>query len=296
MRSVIWLFTCLTLCTIRTVFAQDLIVGKTFTYTVQPNDFVVGIAARFGVDAGYIVRSNNIARPGNIQPGETLNISNHHIVPKRLQDGILINIPQRMLYFFRDGRLRSSQPVGLGRSDWQTPTGQFRVINKIENPIWHVPKSIQEEMEREGEVVRTHVPPGPDNPLGQWWVGLSLPGIGIHSTTTPSSVYRFQGHGCIRVNPQDMEPLFADVSRNARGEIIYEPVMLAVTSGGRVLAEIHPDVYRKGIDLLGRLRQLASQRGVTDRIDWARAEELARRKDGVALDVTADVAVQESRR
>lgn len=298
MRSAIWLLLYLMLCAARPASAEDLIVGKTFTYTVQPGDFMVGIAARLGVDAGYIVRSNNIARPGNIQPGEQLRIDNYHIVPAGVRDGIIINIPQRMLYFFAGGQLRSAIPVGLGRSDWQTPTGAFRVVNKIENPVWHVPKNIREEMAREGEVVRTQVPPGPDNPLGQWWIGLNLPGIGIHATTTPSSVYRFQGHGCIRVNPQDMELLFPQVGRNARGSIIYEPVLLAV-SGGRVYAEIHPDIYRKGVDMLDRLRQLASQRGVVNRIDWARAQELVRRQDGVAFDVTAAAApdlVQEIRK
>ena len=70
---------------------------------------------------------------------------------------------------------------------------------------WIVPESIQEEMRREGKDVLTRVPPGPDNPLGRHWIGLSIGGIGIHGTIAPSSVYHFRSHGCIRLHPDDVE-------------------------------------------------------------------------------------------
>ena len=102
-----------------------------------------------------------------IRPVQKLYIENFHIVPTARIDGILINLPQRTLYFFRGGKLLLNYPVGLGRPSWPTPEGDFTVLTKVENKCWVVPKSIQEEMQLEGAIVKTKVPPGPENPLGK---------------------------------------------------------------------------------------------------------------------------------
>ena len=52
------------------------------------------------------------------------------------------------------------------------------------------------------------MPPGPDNPLGKHWLGLSIHGYGIHGTIAPSSIYQFRTHGCIRLHPDDIAELF----------------------------------------------------------------------------------------
>src|SRR5207244_4257585 len=59
----------------------------------------------------------------------------------------------------------------------------------------------------QGKPVLTHVPPSPANPLGKYWLGLSIPGVGIHGTNAPSSIYNLQTHGCIRLHPDDIEKL-----------------------------------------------------------------------------------------
>jgi L,D-transpeptidase ErfK/SrfK len=75
--------------------------------------------------------------------------------------------------------------------------------------------------------VKTRVPPGPDNPLGQYWIGLSLVGYGIHGTIASASIYQFRSHGCIRIHPNDIADLFGRVSLGTSGHIIYTPVLLA---------------------------------------------------------------------
>src|SRR5579864_7466072 len=87
----------------------------------------------------------------------------------------------------------------------------FSVIQMRENPTWYVPKSIQDEWARAGKVVKKTVPPGPGNPLGGYWMGLSFPSYGIHGTNAPLSIYDFQSRGCIRMHPEDAGSLFRQV-------------------------------------------------------------------------------------
>jgi L,D-transpeptidase ErfK/SrfK len=65
--------------------------------------------------------------------------------------------------------------------------------------------------QREGKKVLTRVEAGANNPLGKYWLGLSLSGYGIHGTLAPASIYRFQSHGCIRLHPDDIAQLFSQV-------------------------------------------------------------------------------------
>ncbi|MBI3772774.1 MAG: L,D-transpeptidase [Gammaproteobacteria bacterium] len=160
------------------------------------------------------------------------------------------------------------------------------------NPIWLVPKSIQEEMAREGEIVKSKVPPGPDNPLGEYWIGLDAAGYGIHGTIAPASVYHFQSHGCIRLHHDDIEQLFPRVSEGLIVELIYVPVLM-VEENGHVFVEINPDIYGKALPPLDVVHQLAEEKRVADRIDWQRVHELILRQDGIASGVNLDEAIGE---
>ena len=80
-------------------------------------------------------------------------------------------------------------------------------------------------------------------PTGSDW---SLWGYGIHGTIAPSSVYHFRSHGCIRLHPDDIAELFDRVSVGTPGRLIYQPVLLAVVDDGRILLEVHRDIYELG--------------------------------------------------
>lgn len=265
--------------------AASVITGGVFEYIVQPSDNLTKISARFGVSAGVLVRDNRLNYHGKLMMGQKLMIDNRHIVPESREDGLLINLPQRMLYYFRDWELVASFPVGLGKPSWQTPTGDFTLIDKVVNKTWYVPKSIQEEMRSEGKIVKTEVPPGPNNPLGKYWLGLSLKSIGIHGTIAPASIYHFQSHGCIRLHPDDIEALFAELERGATGSIIYNPLLLK-ESEGRIFIEAHQDVYHKVDDTLITLEQMAIDKMLIAQIDWSIVRQALELRDGVARDVT----------
>jgi L,D-transpeptidase ErfK/SrfK len=259
--------------------------GGAFEYTIRPGDFLIAIGARFGVPPELLAKQNAIPYEAIIYPDQRLRIDNPHIAPTQLDDGVLINIPQRMLFHYSQGTLTAAYPVGLGKPSWPTPSGEFEVVSRIQNKTWKVPLSIQEEMLREGKAVLTEVPPGPDNPLGAHWLGLSMWGYGIHGTIAPSSVYHFRSHGCIRLHPDDVAELFERTEVGTPGLLVYQPVLLAVVDGGRILLEVHQDIYQRGIDPAQLVRDMAKAHGLSQDIDWPKVDAVIAAQEGLAREV-----------
>jgi hypothetical protein len=94
--------------------------------------------------------------------------------------------------------------VATGQAIYPTPLGQFEIVTKQENPWWYPPDS-------PWAAGLTPVPPGPGNPLGTRWMGLSAPGVGIHGTPDAASIGYSASHGCIRMRIADAEWLFGHV-------------------------------------------------------------------------------------
>lgn len=251
------------------------IVGREFTYALQPGDFLARVGARHGVDPAVLARQNGLSLEETIRAGRVLRIDNRHVVPPFREDGILINVPQRLLFYFEGASLVAWYPVGLGKADWETPRGRFFVATREKDPVWDVPPSIQAEMRREGKAVKKRVPAGPGNPLGEYWMGLSPSSCGIHGTNAPSSVYRFQTHGCIRLHPDDVADLFSRVSVGTPVEIVYQPVLGARLEDGSLWVESHPDVYRADPEPPGFLDALEPD-------ERALASDVVRRREGIA--------------
>jgi L,D-transpeptidase ErfK/SrfK len=243
------------------------------------------VAARFGVELAILAANNGLPKSSLLREGQLLRIDNRHVVPRSGTDGILINIPQRMLFYLSDNKLVGAYPLGLGRPDWPTPTGRFTVVSKEQDPIWDVPKSIQEEMRREGKEVQTQVPSCPQNPLGKHWIATSIPAYGIHGTNAPTSIYQFRTHGCIRLHPDDIANLFERVRPGTPGLIIYQPLLLARIDD-RLFLEVHRDVYKKETDPLKTLLEIASANNLESLLDWQKAKAVIERQEGLARDVT----------
>lgn len=162
--------------------------------------------------------------------------------PFSLDNGLVINVPQRILFVLQDGSVVARYPVAVGRKSSPTFVDAFTVVAKAIDPVWHVPPSIQDEQRRAGKTVLTRVPPGPANPLGRYWIGLSVPGYGIHGTNAPDSIGKFTTHGCIRLRAADITALYAHVPVGTEGMSIYEPILVGV-SDDAIWLEAHRDVY-----------------------------------------------------
>jgi len=94
--------------------------------------------------------------------------------------------------------------VATGQNTYPTPLGRFEIVVKWRNPTWYPPSS-------PWAAGATPIPPGPGNPLGTRWMGLSAPGVGIHGTYQDGSIGYSVSHGCIRMHIPDAEWLFNHV-------------------------------------------------------------------------------------
>jgi L,D-transpeptidase ErfK/SrfK len=251
--------------------------GTRTEYEVGPRDSAQSIAARFG-EPELTMSLDNGADP---TVGSVIDIDSRHIAPT-MGNGVVVNVPQRMLYLIRDGRVAEAWPATVGRPDWQTPLGSFYIEARTKNPTWHVPPAIRAEMEDEGISVANEVKPGSSNPLGKMWMGLDHGGIGIHSTNHPKSIFRYGSHGCIRLAPESAAALFNSVSHSEPVEIIYEPVSLAVLDDGQIFLESDSDPYNLGHADIEKVREAARNAGVENAIDWSCASQALVMVEGIA--------------
>ncbi len=261
--------------------------GTPFVYHVDDDDTLDSIAARFGEPELTLFPDG-----GDPEPGAAITIDNRHVAPAEIDEGVVINVPQRMLFVFREGHLAAAWPITVGRPDWRTPLGSYRVASLSLNPTWHVPPAIRAEMEDEGIPTSAVVEPGPANPLGKRWIGLDHGGIGIHGTNHPRSIFHFGSHGCVRLAPNSVEKLFHMIRHSERVEIVYQPVALAVLADGRIFVESDSDPYDQGRPDVDSLREAARAAGIEGSIDWARASRALVMVEGIARRIDRGAEVE----
>ena len=265
-----------------------LVTGGEESYQVEKAQSLSYLALTRGLRPWVLARQTKLKVNTTLKPGTVIKIDATHIVPTELSHGLVINLPELLLYHFHHGAYQRRYALAVGKPTWQTPTGNYYVSNKAENPVWTVPVSIQEEMESLGREVVEKVPPGPNNPLGKFWIGTSAEGVGLHATNRPWSVGHYVSHGCMRMLPEEIAQLYPQVEVGTLIKIIYQPVKMAQTRQGRLYLEAHPDIYNRKINYLEYVRRLAQSYRVEDRLDWPKVENILKIKDGLAHDVTKD--------
>jgi len=263
------------------------VAGNEVVHSVQPGDTIDRISRRFGVGARLAMAMNRLGDGTRLKKGQRLTLSNRRIVPSLTEDGVVINVADRVLYWIQRGVLMAQFPVGVGREAWETPLGQYAIQGRRRDPVWHVPPSIQREMAANGVEVKTIVPAGPGNPLGKYWIQLSAGGIGIHGTNKPWTVGKYATHGCIRMRADDIEWLYYNVPTGTSVEIVDEPVKFARLGDGTLLMEAHPlrkkHTQRYTADRVAARLQAA---GLAELADVPAIERTMRNAWGVAVDVT----------
>ena len=124
---------------------------------------------------------------------------------RAFRNTVIIHRGSNRLELFHFQRLRKRFRVATGERIYPTPLGRFSIVVKWRNPWWYPPNS------RWARGLKP-VPPGPNNPLGTRWMGLSVPGVGIHGTPNGGSIGYSVSHGCIRMYIPDAEWLFNTVA------------------------------------------------------------------------------------
>jgi lipoprotein-anchoring transpeptidase ErfK/SrfK len=118
---------------------------------------------------------------------------------------VVIRRDSKRLHLYRGMRFWKVFGVATGQSSYPTPAGHFSIVQMSRHPWWYPPDSDWAKGEKP-------IPPGPGNPLGTRWMGLSAPGVGIHGTPDAASIGYSASHGCIRMRIAEAEWLFSHVS------------------------------------------------------------------------------------
>ena len=155
-------------------------------YVVKPNDVLINISKKFKTTVNLIKRANNL-NSDIIKPGQGLKINN-------CEFSVVVDKSQNLLFLKRAGDVIKTYIVSTGKNNC-TPIGNFKIINKLENPTWY----------KTGEIIE---PNDPDNLLGTRWMGFDLESYGIHGTNKPEELGLQITLGCVRMRNGDVEEVF----------------------------------------------------------------------------------------
>lgn len=267
------------------------VVGELKTGMVEPGDNFATIGRRYDVGYSELEESNPGVDPEKPPPGSVLIIPTQYVLPDVPKSGIVINLVEMRLYYFPpSGGQVYIFPVGIGREGWESPLGTWSIIERTAFPTWHAPESIREARAKEGVYIPKEVPPGPENPLGEYSMRLSNHTYLIHGTNDPTGVGRRSSAGCIRMYPEDIKKLY-QMTRNGTpvriinyrykagwgGDKLYLETHLPL---GGVLAELDPD--HKSADEV--LKRAIGRKGAAY-INWSKAIAVAKEQQAIPQEV-----------
>jgi len=225
------------------------LIGEVHITKAQQDDTLLDIARRFDIGQDEIVLANRDVDRWLPRADTQVVIPSRYILPRAERNGIVLNVPEMRLYYFPPAvagqqALVQTFPVSIGRMDWETPVGLTKVSSKTRNPSWTPPESIREEAEARGEPLPATIPPGPNNPLGNYALRLARPGYLIHSTNKPFGVGMRVTHGCVRMYPEDIEKFFPEVPVGTPVQIVDQPVKIGWLFE-TLFIEVHPPLEEK---------------------------------------------------
>jgi L,D-transpeptidase ErfK/SrfK len=220
------------------------VVGQLQRVTAADEDTLldIGRAHMYGYDAVRAANPDVDAWvPGD---GTTVTLPGQHVLPAAPRQGIVINVSEKRLYYYPPVA-RGQVPVvevyaiSIGRGDWSTPLEVTKVTGRVKDPAWFPPASVRAEHAARGEPLPSRVPPGPDNPLGQYILQLGIPSYFIHGTNRENGIGMQVTHGCIRMFPDDIEHLAHEVKTGTQVYIVNQRYK-AGWKDGVLYLEVHP--------------------------------------------------------
>ena len=268
------------------------LIGRAQTYRVVPKDTLLDVARDAGIGFNEVHDANRGVDEWIPPAGSEVAVPTRWILPAGRQRGIVVNVPEMRLYMYPQ-RTKPGESVtvrtwavAIGDRDTPTPRGGFTIRSQDKNPTWYVPDSIPR-----SERPKRVVPPGPDNPMGEYRIRLSRGLYSIHGTDTPWAIGRETTHGCIRLYPEDIGELYALVRPGMQGEFVYEPIKLG-EHDGRVFVEVHEDRYKRFRSLEREATRLVKAAKLTARVDAELLRAAVQERAGVPVDVTRAVAAR----
>jgi lipoprotein-anchoring transpeptidase ErfK/SrfK len=173
------------------------------------------VAERYRASPRFVRSLNPEVNWEAIQEGALVNVpAVERVALRRTAANLLIRLEARELEAFdADGRVIAHFPVSIARKAEKRPVGELRITVVISDPNYTFDPELYPETDEAKYLGRKLIiPPGPNNPVGRAWIGLNLPGYGIHGTPDPEKVGRTESHGCFRLANWDALALLRLVS------------------------------------------------------------------------------------
>lgn len=260
--------------------AFPVVSGETRTTITTGGETLMELARREGFGYEIMANSNRSVDPWILKRGTKITLPGQVIVPRGSVVGLNINLAELRLFHIitlNDGRYKVSvYPLGIGRAGRETPEGTSYVTIKKQAPQWRVP----EELRKQDPALPRVMSSGPQNPLGEYWIGLSKPGYGLHGTNRPFGVGRRVSSGCMRMYPEDVAVLYEQVEIDTPVRISYQPVKAAIHDD-RLLLEVHPDYLGRFGDLFQQALTVISKTRWAGAIDYSRVRIVVRAQNSM---------------
>jgi L,D-transpeptidase ErfK/SrfK len=272
------------------------VVGEVQVTVVHHQDTLHDIARRYDLGYEEIVAANPGVDPWLPGEGTRVVLPTQFVLPNGTREGLVLNLASMRLFYFPapgDGEPPEviTHPIGIGREGWETPEGEAHITKKVEQPTWTVPASVLKEYAEKGEPLEPIVPPGLDNPLGTHAMRLSLPSYLIHGTNKAYGVGMRVSHGCVRLYPEDIARLFAEVPLGTKVHIINEPYVVGWRNGLLYL-DAHSPITQDTVPWGKRFAAL--ERALTEKVgnravvvDWSRTRRVAEATRGIPVPISA---------
>jgi lipoprotein-anchoring transpeptidase ErfK/SrfK len=225
-------------------------VGQILLHTAQEGDTLASLARYYGVSPILLLAANPEQDMFLLQPGQSVVIPNQLLLPRAQTQGIVINLAELRLYYYpeHNGEVYVF-PIGIGRVGRATPEMITRISQMRKNPTWTPTATTRREYAAKGLPLPAVVPAGPDNPLGEYAMRLAY-GSGeylIHGTNDPLDVGLRASAGCIRMYPEHVEWLFAQVDSGTPVQIVNQALKVSTDQYGQTFVEAHEPLTPEGL-------------------------------------------------
>jgi lipoprotein-anchoring transpeptidase ErfK/SrfK len=225
-------------------------VGQILLHTAQEGDTLASLARYYGVSPILILAANPEQDLFLLKPGQQVVIPNQLLLPRAETKGIVINLAELRLYYYPEqGGEVYVFPIGIGRVGRATPEMITRISQMRKNPTWTPTATTRREYEAKGRPLPAVVPAGPDNPLGEYAMRLAY-GSGeylIHGTNDPLDVGLRASAGCIRMYPEHVEWLFAQVDSGTQVQVVNQALKVSTDQYGQTFVEAHEPLTPEGL-------------------------------------------------
>ncbi len=265
------------------------VIGRLKSVRLEKGDTLPDIARHFSLGLNGIIATNPGVDVWTPETGKSILLPLSFILPDAPRKGIVINLAAMRLFQFKgNGEALAvlTFPAGVGTEERPSPMGQMSVERKVFRPTWYVPAKIAADRRKKGDILPAKVPPGPQNPLGEYALYLSKPTYLIHGTNKPASIGLNATNGCIRLYPEDIRKLFENTPAKTPVNIVYQPYLLGKRNDV-IYLEVHASTENLNATefdkIYKKLKIIEKTSGRT--LDWNKIKKILAEARGVPVPV-----------